>query len=273
MKTRVRKYYGYPDTSPPKLPIPAQTSDLTATMQIAMPSAMQEQFIQLWNLATAALPAGFGMPIERAWWFVMDELCWTHNWTKKPDGSYTRMVEDVAKVQKAGRTLSAATRSRIEGAIAELEGLLADGEPEATEPVPDENKVAVGVEFAIAKVDTDRQLVFGYAYVAQNAAGETVVDHSGEMIDPGELEQAVYSYFGKVDGSDNHEAKGVGTMVESVYLDHSKLKKMGATPNKAPDGAWWVGFKVLDEEVWKKVKDGEYTAFSIGGTANKEAIA
>jgi hypothetical protein len=33
-----------------------------------------------------------------------------------------------------------------------------------------------------------------------------------------------------------------------------------------------VGFKVTDAEVWKKVKAGEYEAFSIGGTATKEAL-
>jgi predicted RNase H-like HicB family nuclease len=266
---RFRKYQSYPDLSPPTLPTPCQPGDLTAPMKATMPEAMQEQLCQLWNLATQALPAGLGMPSWRAWWFVIDELCYTHNWTRKPDGSYVRLVEE--GVAKAGKTLSAATRQRIEAAKAELEALLAENEPEAPE-APKEGEVAVEIEFAIAKVDPERQLVFGYAYVAQDAAGETVVDHSGEMIDPAELEEAVYAYFGKVEGSDNHESTGIGQMVESVYLDHAKLKKMGATPNKAPDGAWWVGFKVTDAEVWKKVKAGEYEAFSIGGTATKEAL-
>ena len=32
---------------------------------------------------------------------------------------------------------------------------------------------------------------------------------------------------------------------------------------------WWIGFKVLDEEVWEKVKDGTYSMFSIEGTAER----
>lgn len=35
---------------------------------------------------------------------------------------------------------------------------------------------------------------------------------------------------------------------------------------------WWIGFKVLDDEVWKGVKDGRYTMFSIRGSGTRTAI-
>ena len=30
---------------------------------------------------------------------------------------------------------------------------------------------------------------------------------------------------------------------------------------------WWIGFKVTDDDVWAKVKDGTYPMFSIEGEA------
>ena len=38
-----------------------------------------------------------------------------------------------------------------------------------------------------------------------------------------------------------------------------------------PEG-WWIGFKVTDDEVWKKVKDGTYPMFSIEGEAVREEV-
>lgn len=35
---------------------------------------------------------------------------------------------------------------------------------------------------------------------------------------------------------------------------------------------WWVGFKVMDETVWKGVKDGTYSMFSIRGSGTRTAI-
>lgn len=35
---------------------------------------------------------------------------------------------------------------------------------------------------------------------------------------------------------------------------------------------WWIGFRVTDDDVWEKVKSGEYSMFSIGGTAIREEV-
>lgn len=36
---------------------------------------------------------------------------------------------------------------------------------------------------------------------------------------------------------------------------------------------WWVGFKVLDDDVWKGVTDGRYKMFSIRGSGDRSPIA
>ena len=52
--------------------------------------------------------------------------------------------------------------------------------------------------------------------------------------------------------------------------------RAGAALLGIPDGTlpvgWWIGFKVTDEDVWAKVKDGTYPMFSIEGSAIREEI-
>lgn len=121
--------------------------------------------------------------------------------------------------------------------------------------------------FAITKVDDDQRLVFGYASVAVRADGETVVDSQDDVIAPDTLEKAAYDYVLRSrDGGLMHERMGVATMVESFVVTPEKLKAMGLPENSLPQ-SWWIGFRVDDPEVWKRVKSGELSSFSIGGRA------
>ena len=102
--------------------------------------------------------------------------------------------------------------------------------------------------------------------------GNQVVDYQEDMIDPEELENAAYNFVQFYrDGGEMHERTGVATLVESVILTEEKQIAMGLQAGTLPVG-WWVGFKVTDDDVWQKVKDGEYSMFSIGGTAVREEV-
>lgn len=122
-----------------------------------------------------------------------------------------------------------------------------------------------------AKVDADKRLAFGWAYVADDD-GQVVVDRSGDFVDKvslPELEDAAYRYV--LDSREADEMHvvltGVAKVVESVMITPEKLKAMGLEGGRT---GWWVGFKVEDEEVWSKVKSGEYSAFSIRGRGRRE---
>ena len=92
------------------------------------------------------------------------------------------------------------------------------------------------------------------------------------MIDPETLEEAAYKFaeFYR-DGGEMHERTGVAVMVESVILTTEKQEAMGIPVGTLPVG-WWLGFRVTDDDVWEKVKSGEYNMFSIGGEAIREEI-
>lgn len=124
-------------------------------------------------------------------------------------------------------------------------------------------------KFKIMKSDDDKMLAFGWASVSMRVDGELIEDWQGDMIEPEELEAAAYEYvrlYG--DGGEMHERGGVAVLIESVVFTEEKMQVMGIPTGTLPIG-WWIGFKVTDEEVWQKVKDGTYPMFSIEGEAER----
>jgi len=265
---------------PPDLPIPCTPADLTPTMIAGMPTELQSEFCARWNALTMPVPQGAGMCDDRAYFLALDLCCEMGGWVRLADGSYGRfkfdgaswveedMQEDSTEVEKVGRMLSAANRATLQTAYDALSALLADSEPVA------EGEMAkrIGFEVTITKTDPDLQQVFGYAYVAKNADGTAVVDHSGDVVDVASLKKAIYEGFGKVKSREMHEKDAEATLIASVWIDHETLAKMGGTPANAPDGAWWVGVQVNDADLWKRIKAGEVSAFSIGGSGTRTAI-
>lgn len=124
----------------------------------------------------------------------------------------------------------------------------------------------------IAKADAERCLVFGWASVAADVDGNTVVDHAGDVIPIDELERAAYNfvrYYGY--GCEMHERDDVvACVVESMVFTPDKIAALGLE-GKVPVG-WWVGFKVTDADVWQKIRSGAYSMFSIGGRAVRSEL-
>ena len=127
-------------------------------------------------------------------------------------------------------------------------------------------------KLTVMKSDDDRRLVFGWASVAVRVTGEVIEDSQEDVIDIAELEQAAYNYvadFGTA--GEMHERGGVGLLIESAVFTKEKAAALGIPDGHMPEG-WWVGFRIDDDEVWQKIKDGTYSMFSIEGTATREQI-
>ena len=133
-------------------------------------------------------------------------------------------------------------------------------------------KAEKAARFGIAKVDDEQRLVFGWASVAINADGEPVVDLQDDMIDPAELEKAAYRAMeARFEAGEMHQRTGIGRIVESFVVTPEKLQAMGLAEDVLPIG-WWIGVRVTDDDVWQRVKRGEYRAFSIHGMARREEV-
>ena len=126
--------------------------------------------------------------------------------------------------------------------------------------------------YSVAGKSGDEHLVFGWAWVANGTDGRPVVDSQGDAIEPEELENAAYQYVLLYrEGGEMHERGGAAVLVESVVFTEEKIQAMGIPAGTLPIG-WWIGFKVTDEDVWEKVKDGTYPMFSIEGEAERVEV-
>ena len=102
--------------------------------------------------------------------------------------------------------------------------------------------------------------------------GQQTEDWSGDQLEPAELEQAAYGFVELYrEGGEMHERGGCAVLVESMVVTTEKRQALGIPDGTLPVG-WWIGFKVTDEDVWAKVKDGTYPMFSIEGSAIREEI-
>ncbi len=127
-------------------------------------------------------------------------------------------------------------------------------------------------KFRIAKSDDDRMLAFGWASVSMRVDGEVIEDWQNDIVEPEELENAAYSFVELYrEGGEMHERGGAAVLIESVIFTEEKMLAIGIPAGTLPVG-WWIGFKVLDEDVWQKVKNGTYSMFSIEGEAERVEV-
>lgn len=126
--------------------------------------------------------------------------------------------------------------------------------------------------FKISKSNDEKKIAFGWANVSIRTDGEVVEDWQEDIIEPEELENAAYNFVELYrDGGEMHERGGAAVLIESVVFTKEKAAAMGIPEGTVPTG-WWIGFKVLDDDVWEKVKDGTYSMFSIEGEAVREEV-
>ena len=146
--------------------------------------------------------------------------------------------------------------------------------------------------FQIAKIDSEQNIVFGFANVSVSKAtssgkgGDEFFDLQQDSIPPEELEKAAYDHvleFREADAM--HKGPAIGRLVESMVFTPDKLQKFVTDPvsgeidydslkvlQKVFPPRWWVGYKLDDPDTIKKVKSGKYKMFSIAGEADRVEV-
>lgn len=136
----------------------------------------------------------------------------------------------------------------------------------------DEQEKILKSRFKIMKSDDEKMLAFGWASVSMRIDGELIEDWQQDIVEPEELETAAYEYVRLYrEGGEMHEKSGSAVLIESVVFTEDKMRAMGIPAGTLPIG-WWIGFKVLDKDVWEKVKNGTYLMFSIEGEAERVEV-
>jgi Putative phage serine protease XkdF len=125
------------------------------------------------------------------------------------------------------------------------------------------------IPISVAKTDADQHLVFGWASVVEKN-GKLIVDKQGDVIYPEDLEKAAYDFVHDArEQGHMHSKIGVGKAIESIVFTKEKQDALGIDLGKV---GWWIGFKVSDPAVWKRIKAGDLPEFSIGGSGRRKAL-
>ena len=119
--------------------------------------------------------------------------------------------------------------------------------------------------------DAERRIVSGALMVADmpiyrrdKTGEEYYVQFSGDSI-----KKIVYKFMregrlSKVNEMHATDVNGV-FMFESFLIDGTRGIKTPQGFEELPDGSWFGSFKVDNEDVWAKVKDGSFQGFSVEG--------
>lgn len=137
--------------------------------------------------------------------------------------------------------------------------------PEVFEDINDNFRDTFTEKFSVVKVNSEQRMVYGWASVITKN-GVPVVDHQEDVIKADELVNFTtdFMFEDMRTGLYMHAGDTVAKIVHSFPLVDDICKSLGI---QCDQEGWIVGVKVLDDDVWKKVKAGELAAFSIGAKA------
>jgi len=126
----------------------------------------------------------------------------------------------------------------------------------------------VEVTFKITK-STDEGLVSGWANVAVKPDGTPPLDWQDDVIRPEVLEKAAINFMKEYRESGvMHQGESKGIVVESIVFTKAKQAAIGIPEGTIPEG-WFITVKIMDPEVFEKVKSGVFRMFSIQGHAKR----
>ncbi|MFP2956554.1 XkdF-like putative serine protease domain-containing protein [Myxococcus sp. 1LA] len=129
-------------------------------------------------------------------------------------------------------------------------------EPPGTAPFATTTSLLKGVE------PEDERYVLGVVLEPET------VDAQGDLYSAAEIRQAAHRFM--------EEFGGLGLMHQMRVNGHVKVLESYLAPvdfslGEVPvrKGTWLLAVRVLSDELWGRVKDGQLTGFSIGGTARR----
>ncbi len=142
--------------------------------------------------------------------------------------------------------------------------------PEEVMPYRNDWADTLKLQGEVLKVgESEQQLVYGWASVVEKD-GQAVVDRQGDVIPEEVLAKGVIDFMMDSRVSKTmHIGEATGQIVESMMFTKELQTAMGIDLQKV---GWFIGVKIDDQKVWKQIKSGELSMFSIGGQAQWEIL-
>jgi len=149
-------------------------------------------------------------------------------------------------------------------------GRAADALAEPSSEEPAGTTDAMDLAGRIVKADDEQRIVYGWASVATHD-GEPVVDSDGDIVPADEIEKAATAFMQDARmAKAMHDGEGIGEVIHSLPVTKAIADALGIESSRE---GWVIAMKIHDDATWQRVKDGELSAFSIGGTAKRERAA
>jgi hypothetical protein len=111
----------------------------------------------------------------------------------------------------------------------------------------------------------DQRIVLGVALVPD------VEDAQGDIINAEEIAQGAHDFMANYGAQRTHMGIMHKATTNKVVILESYIAPVDLYVNGKTivEGSWVVKIKVNDGQIWKKVKNGQFQAFSIGGTGKR----
>lgn len=117
----------------------------------------------------------------------------------------------------------------------------------------------------IFKIDDEQHIVYGKALVPDR------IDLQGDIVSKDDVEKAAHDFLINLQKAYSELSTGQqSTNASQIGFMHKVFKGVGGFGYIAesyidPEGSWILATKITDDRVWKMIKDGQITGYSIGG--------
>ena len=127
-------------------------------------------------------------------------------------------------------------------------------------------------QLEICKVadDDEKRVFYGWASVIEKH-GVEVVDHDNDSWEEAEMEETAFRFVtDNPEHGENHQRLAGSDLVASIPFTKDLQDALGIDLGLV---GWLLGFRVHDDALWKRIKSGELSMLSIGGSGFREEVA
>lgn len=117
----------------------------------------------------------------------------------------------------------------------------------------------------INKVDSDKQIAFGVVLEPDE------VDSQNDTITAEEIEQAAHAWLAKYQDRGVMHTQLANGKIE-IYESYVAPANLNINGQAVKKGTWLLMYHVQDKDLWKKIKSGQLTGFSMGGFARRNPV-
>lgn len=121
-----------------------------------------------------------------------------------------------------------------------------------------DGRALVGRPFALTKSDDDLQVLYGIVYPADT------VDAHGHWADAPTIRKAMERFM-RMSQTGNIDKQHNFSKQDAYVCESWTIRKGDPLFPDEPVGSWAVGVKVLDPDLWRACKAGDFTGFSLAG--------